>query len=351
MDERNLRQILGSIGVQPGRANGNGWMEFPCPLSPWTHTNGHDSRASCAAKVSDTGVSAFVCKACHNHGPIAKLVRLLADYRQDNSIRPLMLMADRADSESQVSAGFPAFEDYNTREPDPEPLEEAAYGDMYPLVAETGPYADYLRARGISAATAAALDLRVDERQRRVLFPVRDRHRNLYGYTGRAIAPGVNPKVRDYLGLPKKFVILGEEWWRPNVPKVIVEGLFAYAHIHELDIHDHCDVGAILGSAMTEFKAERIIHADCPTYLLLDNDAGGDIGLFGTLTPSGEREQNGAVHYLQQHVPLYIPDWPEGKDDPDQLTRDEVLSMLDNSSLWTADGADKSFDKEWDEWV
>lgn len=363
MNEKNLRQILGNIGIQPGRANHNGWMEFPCPLAPWTHANGHDTRASAAAKVSEGGTSAFKCQACHQHGRISKLVRLLAEYRQDDSIRQYMLLADRADAEAQVIDGYPDFEDVDYGDPLPEPLDDAAYGDIYPPASEHERAVEYLAGRNISPETADRLGLMYDDGWRtdeetgrpyqtadRVVFPVRDAANNLYGFTGRAIDPGVKIKVRDYYGLPKKSVILGGHLWEHGKPMLIVEGLFAYAHLHEIGMAEHFNIGALLGSAMTEHKADILILYDEPIYLLLDNDAGGDIGLFGTLRPDGSREENGAVHYLQEHVPLFVPTWPEGKDDPDQLTAEEVLRMKEETPRWT-NNPTHTLDEAWDKWV
>jgi hypothetical protein len=85
MQEADLRSILSRLGIRFERANRRGWIEFPCPLAPWLHQHGTDGRASAAAFVNAEGVSSFVCKACHQHGRIAKLINLLATYRADDS--------------------------------------------------------------------------------------------------------------------------------------------------------------------------------------------------------------------------------------------------------------------------
>ena len=43
----------------------------------------------------------------------------------------------------------------------------------------------------------------------RIIFPVRGREGELYGYTGRAIDEDVQPRIRDYYGLPKRACLLG----------------------------------------------------------------------------------------------------------------------------------------------
>ena len=171
------------------------------------------------------------------------------------------------------------------------------------------------------------------------------RDASFYGFTGRAIDPGIQPKVKDYFGLPKRFLILGEHLWQNGRPLIIVEGLFAYAHLIKLGVA--ANVGAILGSAMTREKAARIIDLGERTYLLNDNDTGGDIGLYGTPTPEGGRETNGAIDMLTEQVALYVPVWPEGKIDPDELTRKEVDDIL----MYTVPLSQFSFDKRWLAWV
>jgi hypothetical protein len=349
MDESSLRSILGRLGIRAERRNRRGWIEFKCPLAPWTHQRGFDTRPSAAAKVNEQGPSSYVCKACHSHGRISKLVNQLAGFRQDNSIRSLMLEADQADTQAQRNMSFPDFDHPLVDvDPLPEPLVKEAYEGLYPTVEEAGATHAYLESRGIGLDTADKLGLVFDGQ--RIMFPVYDRHGRLYGFTGRAIDPELKPKVKDYYGLPKRHLILGEDRWRPNLPLIIVEGLFGFAHLVEIGVEEFANVGAILGSALTREKAERIIHADLPTYLLFDNDAGGDIGLFGTPAPGGGREDNGAVTQLEGQVPLYVPDWPGDKNDPDQLTLSEIRTIISDTPLFVS-GGKNPFDKKWEAWV
>jgi hypothetical protein len=345
MDEPTLRSLLGRLGIRPGRVNRRGWIPFSCPLSPWTHQGGHDTRASAAALVAPEGISSFVCKGCHQHGRIAKLINLLATYRNDNSIRPLMLEADKADVQSTISAGFGEFE--RSYEPDEiEPLIEEQFTGLWDAAWSVPEARAYLEDRAITEQGAEECGLLWEPTQRRILFPVRGRRGELYGYSGRAIDPDTQPKIRDYYGLPKRQLILGEHRWVHGEPLILVEGLFGYAHLITLGL---TNVGAILGSALTPEKAQRILDFDEPTYLLLDNDQGGDIGLFGTITPEGGREDNGAITQLQGHVPLFVPEWPDGLTDPDQLTLDHVRQMLAITPLYSSDG-NSPFDKRWDTW-
>ena len=110
---------------------------------------------------------------------------------------------------------------------------------------------------------------------------------------------------------------------------MVVEGLFGWAHLIEIGIEDHADVGALMGSELTRQKASIIKQHGASTYLLLDNDAAGDVCLWGR----GEPPTGGAVATLRRDVPVFVPPWPEVKDDPDQLTLEEVLVMLRDTTM------------------
>ena len=110
---------------------------------------------------------------------------------------------------------------------------------------------------------------------------------------------------------------------------MVVEGLFGWAHLVEIGIEDHADVGALMGSELTRQKADIIRRHGASTYLVLDDDPAGDVCLWGR----GEPPLGGAVTALCRHVPVFVPPWPAGKDDPDQLTLDEVLIMLHDTTM------------------
>lgn len=349
MNEQALRQILQRLAIRPGRTNSRGWIEFSCPLAPYTHTSGTDSRASAAARIAEGGISSFVCKGCHQHGRIGKLINLLATYRSNDALRSLILVADQADAQGVMDAGFGDFEQPLEIEPEPEPLVEEQFAGVYPRASTIPEAAAYMEERGIAPEGADAVGLLYDPQQRRIMFEVRDRRGRLYGFSGRAIDPGVQPKIRDYYGLPKRHMVLGEHRWVHGKPLVLVEGLFGYASLIAVGAETMANVGAILGSALTPEKAARIIDFDEPTYLMLDNDAGGDIGLFGTIRPDGSREDNGAIAALVEHVPLYVPDWPEDKADPDELTLDDLCVILRGSPLYCGIGTNP-FDKRYEAW-
>lgn len=328
MNEQSLRAILLRLGIHPAHKSQSGWLDFPCPVAAYTHAKGYDRSPSAGAKINDEGTSSWVCHTCKCHGRISGLIGTMQSYT--GTMYPgLMREAELADVMAGYSTDFGDFETV-AQAPPPEPLPEEAYGDLYDPVSVSAEAVAYLRRRGISRATAETLSLRWEPSQERILFPVRDREGRLFGFTGRAINNDAKLKIRDYAGLPKRAMILGAERWTQGKPVIVVEGLFAYAHLVEIGVEERANVGAILGSVMTPEKAMILRSFDEPVYLLFDNDDAGDVGLFGRLLPDGSRDlELAAVNQLEEYVPTYVPEWPEGKDDPDQLTRQEVWTILD----------------------
>lgn len=336
MQENDLRSILSALGIQAGRASSKGWISFRCPLAPWTHRSGRDSHASAAAKVETGKLSSWGCQGCKASGTIRKLAIEYMTARDGKVDGKLLEKIELAETGSLLHVGeWGEAETVGTMLP--HPVNEAMLAGIYPEAYQHPWGVEYLSNRRISEATAQKLGLLYDPDQgeHRVLFPVRAGDGNLYGFSGRAVQPDREPKIKDYLGLPKRHLILGEHRWRQGMPKIIVEGLFAFAHLHEIGVEEHADIGALLGSELTPEKRERIITWGDPVYMMVDNDPAGDACLFGRIDPQTKKHkiEEGSIAALDGYVPVMVPDWPlrengSPKEDPDELFLGEVMTML-----------------------
>lgn len=334
MNEKDLKNVLKKLKIETVSRNGY-WLQFSCPFAKWTHRSRKDNSPSCGARVNNEGVSSYKCFTCHKSGRISSLVRSL-EYYSGRSFPGVALEADLADA----TISFGDFEKTDHEEFSmPEPLNEAAYADLYMPAYENKFARQYLKQRGVSKETAEYLGLGYDPDDLRITFPVRDIEGNLYGFTGRSILPDDKfskmykeyKKVRDYLGLPKKFLMLGAEFIDPKKPNFVIEGLFGYTHLFEIHADNICNPLAVLGNELTNEKADFLIEQDNLTILAFDNDDGGDSGLFGV--ESAKYAKPGAVDKLSGHIPIVVPNWPKGKKDPDELTLAEVRKMI-NQPLW-----------------
>ncbi len=335
MDEGNLKKILTKLGVKSFARQGK-WLQFSCPLAPWTHRKRTDNNPSCGAHINEQGVSAYKCFSCKKHGLISSLVRSLEHYR-DKDYGDLAFQADMMDAKY-------SFGDFERPEEEPDelqpPLNEAAFGNLYEPAWGIPEARAYLKGRGIGKQTAEYMQLGYDPDDFRIVFPVRGADNLLYGFSGRSILKEEEypykryPKVRDYHGLPKRHLLLGAELVDDKRPLFVHEGLFGQAHLIEIGADDFVNPLAMMGSEMTDSKAQLVRGFNRVTILMPDNDEAGDACLYGAWDEKIEKfSGGGAVDRLQNHVPLCIPQWPEDAEDIDQLTREEIREIARETPL------------------
>lgn len=341
MDEPSLIRVMRALGVPPTRSrNRKGWIEAHCPLAAWTHKQGRDNTPSAAFKVNPTGKSAWTCLACKAHGGIPSLIRRVGQLRGED-LSALFNSVGENEELAVMAGDFGAFEDHpalqESLEGPPEPLVEEAWADLYPNAWDHPESRAYLQKRGIVEATSRELGLMFSATKHRIMFPVRDGEGNLWGFSQRATLDHIKPKIKDD-DLPKRRLILGEHRWRPEEPILLVEGLFGYAWLYQLGVESHVNLGALLGSVLTPEKRDILTSRDAPIWLLMDNDEAGRACIYGPWDDPEEKTRRrwgeGAAEMLAPYVPVFVPEWPEGKADPDELALDEITLMLEATPLY-----------------
>lgn len=348
MTFEQLRQVMAKLGVYIPQANNAGWVHVACPYAPWKHRNGVDRSRGFAMKVEDNGISAFKCPACKTHGRISGIARGLAALRETSGeeAEKYDLIAREADSYDMLGSQLPGFEEqFAIQELMPDPLDEEAFTGLFEQVADHKEARRYVVNRGISRATVEKLRVEFDAEKRRIVFPVRDGEGRLFGWSGRTVIPDHEPRILDYATLPKRALILGEERWRPGYPKFLVEGLIAYARMHEIGVEDIADIGALLGSSLTEQKADILKKHGCPVIPAVDPDKAGDQCLFGQwqeekiepetgeILEAGYFQGGGLIDILASEVPVLLPYYPQGLKDVDDLTLEQVREMIATSEV------------------
>lgn len=323
------------------------WVNFSCPVAPYSpdHGNKADKSPSAGAIVSSNGKLIWKCFTCKGQGPLTNLLRYLETKKKVSYAEIIQQIED--DDE------LPDYENRFARSSKLvcEPLE---FTDLFDPTDTHVESSKYLTDRGISPVTAKKLDLGFDVENHRIVFPVKDLEGKLYGFTGRTTLTdkGV-PKIKDYY-FPKSLFILGMEHWNKDYPVIIVEGLFAYAKLHELSKGRYFpyNIGAIMGSSVSPDQIDLLLKFGKPVICMFDNDKAGQAGMFGK-TPmpdwskakkQAEREK-GMVYLLKDELPTFVIKWPthtvivdgeevvEPKTDPDQLTFDELDAILSKLKL------------------
>lgn len=337
MTETRIHEVVSLLGMKPlGPASPSGWLCYPCPFAPFLHARGADHNPSFFIHINNQGYSGFNCYTCKKRGRMSTLVREL---HRHWGTRPngLDITADLYETPDEF-VDYEELRNFTLKEP--QALNRNAYLGMYPLAWESIPARIYLQQRNIGPETAEMLGLLFDPDELRILFPVMDRKGDLFGFTGRSILEPSQypyqkyPKVRDYAGLPKEHMLLGEQLVEGDSPLWIVEGLFAFANMIEIGARELVNPLAPMGSRLLIHQRDRIARLNRPTYLAFDMDEAGDDGLYGSRNPDGTRKPDGAIEVLRGHVPVFIPLYPSHIDDPDNMrTLDELRSMLDSAEI------------------
>ena len=391
MDKKSIYKYLGLLEVDAPRNAQNvaGWVMARCPLAPWTHAKGYDKLPSFGVSINDKGKSGYNCFGCKHKGTLAGLAYKMANYADDSDYRDVGRQIERTEI-----IGLPDLDEWNeddendetqtTARKAPRPNEGNAFREYPPFYADNRAI-QYLRdERQLDFSTARQLGLRWDRRQRRVLFPVYDHWTGQFeGFTGRSIyntreleiiseRRGRNtPKIRDYFGLNKRGLLLGsrrgqhinghngrnDDWGlqHQNAARVargtiIVEGLFAYARVksyirlfklHEGKHNDRRDklpieVRALLGSELTDEKANILDNINAPIYWMVDDDKAGETCLQGLWDEDlHEHVGNGALAKFYGVLPQFRLEYPNGIDDPDDLSYKQYRKMLRKAKLHT----------------
>lgn len=327
MDEKSIRKHLHALGIGP-LIKQRDWINAPCPFAPWKHRSGHDRKPSFGVKIAKGQQSHHYCFTCKSTGRIHDLALELGVLRGENYSE----IAKQAlkDDLSSVSP----YEEVVEVKVLPEPLDPAVYADIYDSVGAWPDALQYLEGRGVSRRAAVRMGLMYDEEEQRIVFPIYDRKGRLFGFSGRTILKERHypdkfyPKVRDYFGLPKQHLLLGEEKCVKGKPMLVVEGLMAYARLYEIGADEHFNVVALLGSVLTDKKAERLLRWNEAVWLLPDDDEAGDVCLWGPMTNVGVHKGDGAIDKLYDHVPIYVPEYPEGVNDVDDFEPEDIDTIL-----------------------
>lgn len=331
MDRESIREFLKEIvGANVHMENRKEWVSTNCPFARWLHPNHTDRNMSFGIKENLYEESVYNCFTCKSKGTIPQMLDKLSIYTGDDY---RSLKGEVEDGEF-LGANLPAWD--NRRGYDSknsalgEPVEED-YLDIYDDAAGH----EYLIKRGIDDKTAKALDLRIDPDNHgveRILFPVFAPDGSFYGYTGRAIVPEVEPRIRDYFGLPKRLLLLGSEFIKTDSDTyiILVEGLFDFATGFAYGL----PVVASMHSGLTPQQARILKDFNLPVYVFYDDDLAGHKGVYVVKEAIGK------------HVPVMKVRYPKDKTildnktgrmrsptDPDELTNTQFKAMVKDSRL------------------
>jgi len=343
MNRDNTTAYLQKLGIRTrGRWKTSGWIDAFCPFAPYLHETKRDNTPSFGVHFSDEGYSAGYCFACKQRGTLAELAFRLAKFTKNKLFTSIGHEINDTEFKG-AGAIIPEWEDLEK----PTEKQEEKQQTFANRTAELFRYPSflfepivyrYLKSRGVSVSTGLKLGLRytaLDSRGEycpRMLFPVRDIDGVFRGFTGRALLNSIQPKVRDFSGLKKRTVFLGERDVLLQKKSgtanyvIIVEGPLDRARLIELGFRNSM---AILGSDITDEKIAKIAKLDLPVYWFVDNDNGGKHCLLGPKDSDGKYEYTlGAVWKLRDTVPQFYLPYLKNINDPGSYDPNDVSKTL-----------------------
>ena len=315
MDRFSIQTLLASAFPEKAVTSQIDWLTLSCPLAPYTHEGGSDKNPSFGVSIQDDDVSICYCFSCKFKGSFERLFTDLYYHTDDKSW--LNFVKDVRDE--KLFAYIPDWDSRKRRLNGTDrvcnPIDREIL-DVYDPVT----HHPYLTQRRIHPRTAEGLSLRifVDEHDgvERILFPVFDLNGELYGFQGRATDPTASRKVMDYYGFNKSLLLgLEREKYNKKDYVILVEGPFDYARLQQYGL----PALALLHSNISNAQVAFLKSIAKTVILMLDNDKAGYVGA------------RKIAAKLYDHFPIRRTYYPPGIDDPDQLSMEYALDMVDKS--------------------
>ena len=301
----------------PADQSRTGWVVASCPLAPWRHEGGVDRHPSFAVR-QEPGDAFCNCFSCGFHGRQSDLVLEMRHLNRQTPHggfafgRCLELIAEAEDGLDGIDLDTPDIEQLLFGQKTGPHLFPESWLTSFPPWHAVADARAYLDQRGVSLEAADLLELRVDSKERRICFPVRDFKGRLRGLHGRAIDPGSEPRYRMYThqGRNSPLIWLGESWVDLERPIVVVEGPFDLLSVYRC----YRNVVSPLFANPSLAKMRRM--ADALEWLtLFDRGKAGDLGR--------ARVSRKLPDQLVRHL------WPPAhRKDPGEMTVEEVCQLL-----------------------
>lgn len=314
---QNLVALAKELGFKNIEAEEDG-VKCSCPFAQWKHKKGTDSKPSFSIYSPEPDVYVYNCFSCKSSGTVQDLITSLFERTGNRKILNYLVDFKYIKPKN----------DFFFKEKETIKLNQIVYDNLCPSVDEYKLAIDYLESRGISLNTAKRLDLRWHPEHKRIMFKVYNYQGELVGFSGRSTRKDDPVKIRETGGLPKNHLFLGIHKLVKDKPIVLVEGLFAYARLHEYGFDKDYNILACLCSKISKQKRDILIGTGLPLYLFFDNDEAGLIGMFGN-----NGKIKGACAELCDYIKVFRVHYPDNIVDPDDLSNLQIESMLKNASL------------------
>lgn len=315
MDKARLVDVLHRLGVEKLRASDrSGNMQISCPLAPWTHAKGADQSPSCSVKIDPEGASLFRCFSCGEAGTLTWLLKRLNWFKKGalDDLTKEVAEAEKEDLEKMIQQGIKKF----STDPSREEATDVEVWEEREIAEYLGQVPQYALDRGLTLETCKEWQLGYDEREGRLVFPVRRADGKLVGVTGRAIDDKIQPRYKDYWGFEKSKFLYGEHKLdRSHGRLIVVEGFMDVLKLWAFGIRN---VVATMGVRASKTQLQKIRDAELDVYMFQDGDQPGRMA----------REM--FTEALRGRVRLFDVRVPDDGD-PDEMGAVQVAELIESA--------------------
>jgi len=281
MTYNDLMVVLSRLGVATDSISASrpNQVLIPCVLAKWMHKSGSDSHPSLSIRYGDADKwTVFKCFACKEQGRLWELVDSVGQFTNDSEIKNLSLQlveSDKPSLSARFSSMSESFDDWFRSTPDgiARTLDEfilerfkVAYSEEVARL--------YLQSRKVDEKLATLFDIRYDPRSNRVLFPVRNKNKELVGAVGRLLGEG-EPRYWNYLGFPAGNTLGGIEKLTTNSTLIVVEGFFDLLRCYQWASDNNADVVCTWRAEISKTQAGILAGLDKNIQCWYDQDEAG----------------------------------------------------------------------------
>jgi hypothetical protein len=322
---RLLRQA-GAKNIRESSTTGN--VQHSCLLG-FRHQSGEDNDPSCSVSYkAEHDVSLVKCFACGFEGTFIQYL-MMVNRIKEGAFSNLVDEAQKLEEktpESRIDSVVKKWEaKYSEIQKRKDELQ--VYDDKELSVFKKVLKKSFLTKKNISIEVARNYDLLWDEKEQRVVIPVRRWDGRLVGCMGRCWCElcqqdkdhtDDRKKHYAYWNFKKSNFLYNEFLINRGEKIFVVEGPF---DVMRMASAKQINVVGLMGSSMSEEQAKRIQNYGQSIYLMLDGDAAGSHGT------------SKAVDLLKGRVvSLHFCSLPSGKD-PGDLSDAELQMAMENSRI------------------
>lgn len=282
MTFEELKFVLSQINVDTTSLRSNGpQLVIPCPLAKWFHAKGTDSNPSLSIKYGDTtSWTVFKCFACKEGGKLWQLVDSYGHLSKNEEIQKLALTlinSDKPTLSAKLKSMSHEIDDWYSPETKRKVSLNPDCLDSFDHFRDSKRCCLYLNRRNVPLHIADKFNLLYDPRQERIVFPVKDRKRNLVGAVGRAVGDK-QPRYFNYFGFSAGESLGGVCRLSSSNTVLLVEGFFDLLHCYEWCKELDVDVVCSWRSEITSMQASLLGDMDKTIQVWYDQDMAGTKG-------------------------------------------------------------------------